>query len=112
MYRRAVRKVLVWIACAWNLALASVAQGPRFNISPPAVAGKKLFAQSCSSCHEVTTCNQFIGPGVKSHYTGRYLAPNDAAVRELVTRVRGKMPGFASFTDTELADLIAYLRTL
>ena len=61
LYRHTVGEVLV--ACARNFALASDAQAPRFNVSPQAAAGKKLFAQSCLSRHETNSRNQIVGPG-------------------------------------------------
>ena len=101
------RRTLVWIACAGNLALVSVAQDPRFKVSSQAYEGKKLFAQFCSSCHKVTSRTQLVGPGLKGYYTGHHPEPNDTAVRELITRGKGAMPAFASFTDAEQADLVA-----
>jgi cytochrome c1 len=58
----------------------------------------------------VDSRNQLVGPSLKGYYTGQH--PNDAAVRELIIRGKGTMPGFSSFSDAELADLVAYLKTL
>jgi mono/diheme cytochrome c family protein len=109
---RTVGVFLVCITCAWIFVFVSVAEVPRFTVSPHAAAGKKLFSQSCASCHEADSRNQFVGPGLKGYYAGHHPWPNDAAVHELIVRGKGAMPGFSSFTDTELADLIAYLKTL
>ena len=109
---RTVGRFSVCIICAWICAFVSVAQAPRFTVNPQAAAGKKLFAQSCASCHEVDNRNQFVCPGLKSYYTEHQPSPNDAAIRGLILRGKGTMPGFNSLTDTELAELIAYLKTL
>ncbi len=109
---RTVGVFLICITCAWIFVFVSVAAVPPFAVSPQAAAGEELFSQSCASCHEVDSRNQFVGPGLKGYYTEHYPSPDDAAVLELMVRGKGTMPGFSSFTDTELADLIAYLKTL
>jgi mono/diheme cytochrome c family protein len=110
--RRTIAVLSVYIAWVWTFALISVAQGLEFADGPQATAGKKLFTQSCASCHEVGSRNQSVGPGLKGYYTGHRRSPNDAVVRELIIRGKGAMPGFSSFSDTELTELIAYLKTL
>jgi mono/diheme cytochrome c family protein len=110
--RRTVGWFLSCILYALISAFVSVAQAPRFTVGPQAAAGRKLFAQSCASCHEVDSRNQFVGPGLRGYYTEQHPSPDDAAVRELIIRGKGTMPGFTSFTDTELAELTAYLKTL
>jgi mono/diheme cytochrome c family protein len=96
---------------ACNFGVAVAGQVSRSALSANAAKGEKLFAQSCASCHEAHSRNQLIGPGLMGYYT-EHPAPSDATVRELITRGKGAMPGFRSFSSTELADLIAYLRTL
>jgi hypothetical protein len=63
LYRRAVGKVLVWIVCAWNFALVSVAQAPRSPVSAQAAAGKKLFAGSGQSA-----CDAILGRNPDSSF--------------------------------------------
>jgi len=109
---RMVGQFTICIACGWIFAFVSFAQAPRFKVSPAAAAGEKIFAQSCASCHEVNSRQQLVGPGLKSYYTEYHPSPVDAAVRKLIIGGKGTMPGFSNFTDTELADLIAYLKTL
>ena len=107
-----VKASSVCIACAWILASVPVAHARRSDISPQVSAGKKLFVQACASCHEVNSRKQLVGPGLKGYYMEHNPAPNDSSVREIITRGKGTMPGFSSLSDAELADLIAYLKTL
>jgi mono/diheme cytochrome c family protein len=109
---RAVGVLSVYIACVSIFALAAVAQGSRSSLSADAARGEKVFDQSCASCHEAHSRNQLAGPGLKGYYTRRHPAPNDVAVREVIKQGKGAMPSFSSFSDSELTDLIAYLRTL
>jgi mono/diheme cytochrome c family protein len=110
--RRTTGGLTACIAWAWVSAFVSVAQTQPPIVSPQAAAGKKLFAQSCAMCHEVENRNQLVGPGLKSYYAWHHPSPNDAAVRELIIRGKGTMPGFSTLSDAELADLMAYLKTL
>jgi len=107
-----VKALSVCIACAWIFASPSVAQGRRSVISPRVAAGEKLFVGSCASCHEAHSHTQLVGPGLKGYYTEHHPTPNDVSVREIITRGKGTMPGFSSLSAGELADLIAYLKTL
>jgi mono/diheme cytochrome c family protein len=109
---RTVRALSVCVGSMWSFPLMLTTDAPRLAPNSQAAAGRTILAQSCAWCHEVDSRNQLVGPGLKGYYTGHYPAPNNAAVREHITRGKATMPGFSSFSDTELTDLIAYLRTL
>jgi mono/diheme cytochrome c family protein len=106
------RFLSVCCAIGWIVALEAVAEASRPALDANAEEGKNVFAQSCASCHDVNTGAQLIGPGLKGYYRGHHPAPKDAEVRELIVRGKGAMPGFSSLSDAELAELVAYLKTL
>ncbi len=84
-------------------------------------AGKRLFV-SCSACHS-TGKNQIVGPGLGGVYaradglTGLSAeAYIEQSVREpgayIVDGFPPVMPAFDFFTESDMQDLIAYLKTL
>jgi mono/diheme cytochrome c family protein len=74
--------------------------------------GRQIFAQSCAGCHDAHSSIRRAGPGLKSYYHNHQPRPADAQVRDLISRGKGAMPGFSSFTRRQTDDLIAYLKTL
>lgn len=82
-----------------------------------AAKGGDLFKTHCSSCHYADSKNTKDGPGLRDlfkkknlPYSGR---PATAAnVRRQLLHPAMAMPSFAKLSDQEIADLIAYLKTL
>jgi mono/diheme cytochrome c family protein len=74
--------------------------------------GRQIFARSCGGCHDTHSSIRRAGPGLKSYYRNHQPRPTDAQVRALISRGKGAMPGFSSFTRGQTDDLIAYLKTL
>ena len=73
-------------------------------------AGRLLYANRCAGCHGTTGNGGELGPSI----TTRVPARTD---EELVTVIRtglptAGMPAFANLSETELRDLIGFLRTL
>jgi putative heme-binding domain-containing protein len=113
------------VLLAWTLTLnpARVAQAagqeaPAEQAAPASQAaktppdledGKRQFDQNCSTCHGVDAGGQ-EGPDL--HGVPDRLG--DAAVQGIIRRgIPGTaMPGFATVTDKQAADVVAYLRTL
>lgn len=116
------------------LALAACGGGgaatPAEPAAPPAISGdaangEALFvANGCAGCH-ATTDQQLVGPGMAGVMAGKGpygdKLPNgkpitDASAAEWIkiggVGKIGQMPGFNTLTDQELADLVAYLKTL
>jgi mono/diheme cytochrome c family protein len=73
--------------------------------------GRRLFGQSCALCHETLGTATKSGPGLKSYYR-RQPRVTDSAVREVILNGKGKMPGFSTFSKSQMNDLIEYLKTL
>ena len=79
--------------------------------------GSDLFARNCASCHYSDREDIKLGPGLKGLFhkdslpaSGRTM--NEENVRHQMMRPFRSMPSFGSLTPQEVADLVAYLRTL
>jgi len=79
--------------------------------------GSDLFARNCASCHYSDREDNKLGPGLKGLFhkdslpaSGRTM--NEENVRHQMMRPFRSMPSFGSLTPQEVADLVAYLRTL
>ena len=76
-----------------------------------AAKGKRIFAQSCASCHDALGTTTRSGPALKSYYR-RQPRTADVTVRTIIEQGRGRMPPFTSFDKLQVDDLVAYLKTL
>ena len=79
--------------------------------------GRRLFDQSCAQCHQAYSSAVQAGPSLQGVFKKQSLPSgipaNDDRVRENILLGRAKMPGFRNlFSDDQVDDLIAYLRTL
>ncbi|MEN2994076.1 MAG: cytochrome c [Thermodesulfovibrio sp.] len=81
-------------------------------------SGKKLFAQLCSSCH-YTDKKDFkrAAPGLKGILKEKTLpvSKKPANVENVINQIRNPyryMPSFSDLKDEQIADIIAYLKTL
>jgi cytochrome c len=80
--------------------------------------GKATFDQQCSLCHDATTTDKKMGPGLKGLFKRPKLSTNgkptnDANMIEKINEGGNQMPPFKDMlSDTERADLLAYLKTL
>jgi len=84
--------------------------------------GKQVFASKCSVCHDPETRETKVGPGLKDlfHWSSHVLSDgtehkeHDAVtIRKQIVEGGGQMDAVgASFSDQQIADLIAYLQTL
>ncbi|MBI4361944.1 MAG: cytochrome c [Euryarchaeota archaeon] len=102
--------VLVWTAFA---VAGAVAQNPE-----DAARGKALFeggvAPACNSCHS-TGSNRVVGPGLQGvgakgdSYIVQSIREPSAVVVEGYPAV---MPSFAMLSESQVQDLVAYLKTL
>lgn len=89
------------------------------EVSPASAgdAGAALYVRHCSHCHSVDGAEAKAGPGLKGLFRKDTLpfsgqpATEDNVRRQLVRPVR-RMPSFASLSEREIADLVAYLKTL
>ena len=82
-----------------------------------ASAGAAFFARQCGSCHDADSQEARGGPGLKGLLAADTLPfsakpATEENVRQQLLRPAGRMPAFASLSERETADLVAYLKTL
>jgi mono/diheme cytochrome c family protein len=87
------------------------------KLGPQQERGRQIFSTNCQMCHEVRGSRAVQGPSLEGVYKKRSLpsgAPaNDERVRDAIMMGRPNMPGYQNlFTDEQVNDVIAYLRTL
>lgn len=81
--------------------------------------GKAVFDQQCAMCHDATTTDKKVGPGLKGLFKRPKLATtgkptNDANVLDKINIGGNGMPPFTKdmISDVDRANLLAYLKTL
>ena len=94
---------------------------------PPTVApgdaakGKVVFEAKCSACHDATSDQEIVGPGLKDLFRWpAHQAPDGSqharhtvpVISKQIVEGGGAMPPVTGLSDQEMADLIAYLQTL
>lgn len=102
-------------------ALSVAAAADKKKASAPAAgdakAGEEVFAKQCAVCHNADSTEAKLGPGLKGLFKSDKLPsgkPTDEkTVTERINKGSDKMPAFEKkISKKELADLIAYLKTL
>ncbi|MFC2157261.1 c-type cytochrome [Acidobacteriota bacterium] len=87
------------------------------DLSGNASKGQAIFSNRCSFCHYSDKEESLSGPGLKNIFKKENLphsgrpATMDNVKAQLIKPVLS-MPSFTDFSDQELADLLAYLKTL
>lgn len=78
-------------------------------------SGALVYKNYCAKCHYANNIYDLHGPGLQALYKQKYMpsgAPaNDERITQVILHGRGMMPA-TQLTDDQLADLIAYLKTL
>jgi cytochrome c2 len=79
--------------------------------------GSSLFVRLCVSCHYTERAESKMGPGLKGLFKMPSLPHSgkpvtEANIREQLVRPALSMPSFGGLSDREVADLMAYLKTL
>lgn len=79
--------------------------------------GRTVFEEKCRFCHDPDSAQITVGPGLKGILKGSSLpasgkpaTPENIALQ--LKKPLGKMPSFAHMTDEEVANVLAYLKTL
>ncbi|MEO6120339.1 MAG: cytochrome c [Terriglobales bacterium] len=90
---------------------------PEKPLTPSQLRGQRLYQASCAVCHRADSTAALNGPGLKGMYRKKYLesgAPaNDERVGEVIRKGRRAMPGYEqTYSDQQIADIIAYLHSL
>ncbi len=116
MRRTRVIAILLLLFLAWLAACKSAKPRPVLNAQQE--RGRRVFNARCAQCHDAESTDPRQGPGLEGLYQRPYLpssgAPvNDDRVRDSILLGRRNMPPMRNALDDEqLADLLAYLRTL
>jgi mono/diheme cytochrome c family protein len=87
------------------------------DLEGDAAAGEAVFTGNCASCHAADTEDWFMGPGLKGVLARETLSAvgKPATLENVWVQIVnpvGTMPAFTSFSDREMADLLAYMETL
>jgi mono/diheme cytochrome c family protein len=80
-------------------------------------AGKDIYLKKCKACHgEDGHGNEGMAKVLKTTITplesGEVQGKSDADLKAVITQGKGKMKPVAGLSDTEVANVIAYVRTL
>jgi mono/diheme cytochrome c family protein len=102
---------------AGSVAAQTAAQAAMPDLEGDPARGEGVFAANCASCHAAGSEDWRIGPGLKGILTKKTLPESGrpATVENVWSQIVspvGTMPAFTSFSDDEIADLLAYIKTL
>lgn len=104
--------LLVTLSCVASALLAISQVGSSHPTSPSLDRGKQLLASNCAACHGIDGKGSERAPNVADGAHMRQLS--DAQVEQIIANgIPGTgMPAFHSLPDSQIHDLIAYLRSL
>jgi mono/diheme cytochrome c family protein len=78
--------------------------------------GAQLFADSCKFCHNTDSRERKAGPGLAGVAAGKLPSGKDASPENLLRQITEGGNGMPPFKDklssAEIADLVAYVKTL
>ena len=104
--------VLFAFTCAMLLAHAAPSTKSSRHSSQAAVRGRRIFYEdSCAGCHDTQGTMKLTGPNLKGLYHRRP-RPVDAQIRTLIQHGKGNMPAFNYLSNSQVNDLLAYLKSL
>ncbi len=119
-----ISMVNFFMAGYFFLRAAAQAPPPDAPALPPAATvagdpenGAAMFAGLCASCHSPDKEDQKLGPNLKGLFKRDRLPHSgkpatEDNVRHQLVRPALSMPSFARLTEQEIADLMAYLKSL
>jgi mono/diheme cytochrome c family protein len=87
------------------------------GLSAQESSGRRIYNVECAGCHTAYSSRGIKGPGLVELYKKKYLPSglpaSDRFVTQAIVQGRGMMPAMGdTLTPRQLADLLAYLRTL
>ncbi len=105
---RRIFRLRRWHALALTAGLVGLWQ-PAMAADP--LQGRKIYQTHCENCHGANGAGQI--PGAPDFMRSDTLMRPDIELMRTLKSGRGMMPAYQGmFTETELLDVIAYLRTL
>jgi cytochrome c len=92
-------------------------KGKAKSVAGVASKGKEVFDGNCMVCHNATSAEALVGPGLKGLFKKAALANKkkvtDASVMEVIKMGGNGMPAFDDMLSAaEKANVLAYLKTL
>ena len=81
------------------------------GLSGQAEEAKVLYDKNCSSCHGKDGKGTPIAPALNTPEFAAKFA-YDSALVDVIRKGAGIMPGFDKLSDADVADIVAYLRSL
>ena len=88
---------------------------PASEWTPVEARGDQIYQAKCARCHYATNTNSLHGPGLQALTKLKAMPsgapPTDERLTVVTLHGRGEMPG-TPLTDSQMADLLAYLHTL
>lgn len=103
------RPAVRWRAAALALAMTLLWCGGAWAADPS--KGRQIYMKHCQNCHGISGKAQM--PGVPDFTRGEGLFRPDIELVRQIRAGRGMMPAYEGlFTEDELLDVVAFLRTL
>lgn len=107
-----MRRLLVPVALVLGMAVL-----PGTSFAADAEAGKTTFGKKCASCHGKggegnPTMAKMLGAEIKDLGSADVQAKSDEELSKAVTEGVGKMKPVKGLTDEEIANVVAYVRSL
>jgi len=91
------------------------ASKPSSEWTPQEARGAQIYQAKCARCHSPTSTRSLHGPGLQAITKVKAMPsgapPTDERLTHLTIAGRGMMPA-TPLNDSDMADLLAYLRTL
>jgi cytochrome c len=105
------------IFCFVAATLALSARAAEKSKAGDAGKGKEIFSKQCVTCHNATSTDKKIGPGLKGVFQRDKLANGkkgtEANIRAQIENGGNGMPAYKDMlTGAERNDVVAYLKTL
>jgi mono/diheme cytochrome c family protein len=110
-------KHLIILAAAIALGGCLIVPGSS-HAAPVAAGGKQIFDANCAQCHDATSTETKVGPGLKGLFKSKKLPgtgrPTTVAnVTRQIKNGGGGMPAFGgSLSAAEITAVVGYLKTL
>ncbi|PIQ23187.1 hypothetical protein COW36_19195 [bacterium (Candidatus Blackallbacteria) CG17_big_fil_post_rev_8_21_14_2_50_48_46] len=83
-----------------------------------AKAGKALYTAQCAMCHGAAgkgdgVAGKSLKPAPRDFSKGKFLyGSSDAQIAAFIKKGKAPMPGYASLSDKQLKDLVAFIRSV
>lgn len=103
--------------CQFFAIFALLALGVASAAAADAAAGKEAFDKKCKTCHGATGDGnpgmaKALKADIKPLSSAEIQSKSDAELKQTITQGKGKMKPVAGLSDSDIDNVIAYVRTL